>query len=366
MRRPLSCPRPARARAAALAALVVPLVLGAAASVPASSAQSLRRAADNPLAGRAWGIYLGPQDQAWAPYVNATGTRKALLAKITLRPRAKWFGAWVSPGQIGDKVRGYIANAQAGDPDALVQMADFHLKPWEHDACRSLPSAAQQATYKRWTDAFAAALGDAHVAVVVQPDGPFALCAPGGSKVYSKLIRYSVRKYAAHPNTSVYIDAGASDWLRDDAARAARILVPAGVEYARGFAFNSTHYVSTARDVRFAATVSRELARRGIPGKRAVINTSSNGKPFDGYSYKGRNFDNARVCADRSDSRCVTLGIPPTLDVADPAWGLSDRDRARAARYVDAYLWFGRPWLYMQADPFLTKRALQLVRTTPY
>jgi hypothetical protein len=33
---------------------------------------------------------------------------------------------------------------------------------------------------------------------------------------------------------------------------------------------------------------------------------------------------------------------------------------------VDAYLWFGRPWLYMQADPFDKPRALQLARTTPY
>jgi endoglucanase len=33
---------------------------------------------------------------------------------------------------------------------------------------------------------------------------------------------------------------------------------------------------------------------------------------------------------------------------------------------VDGYLWFGRPWLYMQADPFVMTRALQLARTTPY
>ena len=35
--------------------------------------------------------------------------------------------------------------------------------------------------------------------------------------------------------------------LRDDPAKALRILVPAGVSMARGFALNSTHYDSTAR-----------------------------------------------------------------------------------------------------------------------
>ena len=45
---------------------------------------------------------------------------------------------------------------------------------------------------------------------------------------------------------------------------------------------------------------------------------------------------------------------------------MSRRDRRLAERFVDAYLWFGRPWLYNQAAPFLMDRALDLARTTPY
>ena len=37
-----------------------------------------------------------------------------------------------------------------------------------------------------------------------------------------------------------------------------------------------------------------------------------------------------------------------------------------AEKYVDAYLWFGRPWLYEQRAPFLLDRALALVRSSPY
>jgi hypothetical protein len=311
-------------------------------------------------------VYKGRADQAWEPYAKATGRRKKLLGQIALEPRAKWFGAWITPGQIDDKVRDYVKNAQAGDKSALVQMAFFNLKPWEHDACRSLPTKKQRKSYKRWISSAAQGIGNAHVALILQPDGPFALCAPGRSKVYSKLIRYAARTLGSLSNTSVYIDAGASDWLRDDPARAARILIPGGVEYVRGFAINSTHYVSTGREIRFGTSVVKYLARRGITGKRFVINTSSNGRPFAGYTYKGPDFDHARVCSSKADRRCVTLGIPPTTDVDNPRWGLGPKNVRRAAKYVDAYMWFGRPWLYRQADPFDTKRALQLVRTTPF
>ncbi len=212
----------------------------------------------------------------------------------------------------------------------------------------------------------AAAIGSAHVALVLQPDAPFALCAPGGSDVPLELLRYATERFAGQPNTSVYIEAGAADWLRDDPAKALRILVPAGVSMARGFALNSTHYDSTARQVRFAAAISQALAARGIPGKYAVINTAQNGKPFKGYEYDGPNYDNARPCSDLDDKRCVTLGVPPTSDVADPAWGLEAADAAAAAAYVDGYLWFGRPWLFNQASGWDHQRALTIARTTPY
>ena len=95
--------------AGSLGVYSVTLADGSAAETP------LREAAApaNPLAGRPWAVYKGRADQAWEPYVNATGTRKRLLAKIALRPKAKWFGAWISNDEIADKVRAYIANAQA-------------------------------------------------------------------------------------------------------------------------------------------------------------------------------------------------------------------------------------------------------------
>ena len=321
----------------------------------------------NPLV-RPWGVYQGLAEHSWLPYLAASPAQQSELDAIVQRPKSTWFGGWQPDSEIQERVEKYIQLTTGGDPEVLVQVAIFRMKPWEgaDPVCDRLPTPAEQASYKQWIDGFAAGVGETHMAIVMQPDGPFALCAPGGSKLPSHLIRYGVRTLSALPNTTVYIDAGAADWNRDDPKVALRILLPAGIRYARGFALNSTHYDSTERQVRYSAKVSRALAKRGLPDKFGFINTSSNGRPFKGYKYKGPEYDHAWVCKSSSDKRCVTLGIPPTLDVADPKWGLGRHVGQLAERYVDAYLWFGRPWLFMQRSPFLLDRALELARTTPY
>jgi endoglucanase len=320
---------------------------------------------DNPLV-RPWGVYQGPAEMPWLPYLAASDDQQTLLDKIVQRPKATWFGAWQPNVDITERVETYLELTTGGDPDVLAQITIFRMVPWERESCDRLPTAAEQASYYAWIDGFAAGVGDTHLAVVMQPDAPFGLCAPGGSQLPLHMIRYAVRKLSALANTSVYIEAGAADWLRDDPKEALKILVPAGIRDARGFALNGTHYDSTERQIRFAADISKALRDRGIPGKYAVINTAENGRPFKGYEYDGPNFDNARACTKAEERRCVTLGIPPTIDVASPQWGLPAADRLLADRYVDAYLWFGRPWLYNQAKPFDLQRALQLTRTTPY
>ncbi|MCW2818422.1 MAG: Glucanase [Marmoricola sp.] len=364
-------PRPRRRLGAAAAALVAGaalLAVGVPGGAPAEAVQTgqTARAAGNPLAGHAWGVYKGPQDQSWAPYAASSGAERTLLAKIALRPKAKWFGSWIGNDRIGRTVDTYIANAAGGNADTLVQMTVFRMVPWEGAACKRLPTAAEQASYKTWVNRFAAAVGSQRTAIVLQPDGPFALCVPGGSKVPSQLIAYSAKVFSALPNTSVYIDGGTWDWPYKAPAKAAAFLVDDGVRYARGFALNSTHYGRTEDDIDFGTQVVAELAKRGAPGKHFVINTSSNGRGFEFNQARGGNRDNAKVCQSFVERVCVTLGIPPTTDVANARWGMSATRRAKAAANVDAYLWFGRPWLYMQADPFVRSRALDLARYTPW
>ena len=322
---------------------------------------------DNPLV-RPWGVYQGLAEHSWLPYLSASEPQQRLLDAIVQRPKATWFGGWQPDSDITERVRKYIELTTGGDPEVLVQVSIFRMTPWEGNdrICNRLPTTEERASYKRWIDGFAAGVGETHMAIVMQPDGPFALCAKGGSKLPSRMIKYAVRTLSALPNTAIYIDAGAADWNKEDPKMALKILIPAGVEYARGFALNSTHYDSTERQVEYSAAVSRALAAKGYPDKFGIINTSSNGRPFKGYKYRGPEFDNARLCRSTSDHRCTTLGIPPTVDVGNPAWHLGARVNRLARQYVDGYLWFGRPWLYMQRSPFVMDRALQLVRTTPY
>jgi hypothetical protein len=326
--------------------------------------------AANPLAGRPWGVYEGEGEMAWAPYARASGANRAMLGKIALAPKAKWFGGWISNADIGAKVREYIAASeqQAGSSDALVQMSIFRMHPWEHEACRRLPGAAEAASYRDWIDRFAAAVGDTHAALILQPDGPFALCAPHGSHAPSDLIAYASRVLSALPNTSVYIDVGAADWpigSQGGVGAAVQIAVQDGVRYARGIALNTTHYSPTVDEVQRGADVVRALADQGIEDKHFVVNTSSNGKGFVFGDYRAPDPDNARVCTSQQDpGPCVALGIPPTYDFDDPRWGLPAETVELAREYADAFLWIGRPWLYDQAEPFVLSRALTLARVS--
>ncbi len=333
--------------------------------LPLAPAQATPRD-ENPLAGRVWGVYQGNAEMAWLPYTLATGKQKKLLGRIALTPKAKWFGNWISNADIGQKVDDYIANAAGGDEEVLVQLTLFRMNPWEQDACRLLPTTAQKASYKQYVRRFAKAIGDQHAAVVLQPDGPFALCAPHGSKAHSRLIAYTAEVLSGLPHTATYIEAGTAEWNHFEVSRAVRLLVRGGVEHVRGFTFNVTHYESTASQVRFGAGV----ADRGLGRKHFVVDTAENGRPFTGTWWRAHNtgerWDNATTCSTRKQKHCVTLGIPPTTQVAAKRWGLPADVRRLAREHVDAYLWAGRPWLFNQTAPFDLTRGLAVARTTPW
>ncbi len=348
----------------ALAALALLLGLPARALAGTANGGIPGAPASNPLAGLPWGTYTGQHDDVFPAYRAARGRNRALLGMIALRPRMLWFGAWAPNWEAKAMARQYIANATGGDGNVLAQMAVFRLRPWEHEACHRLPSAAEQASYRRWIDALAAGIGNSRVALVLQPDLPFADCVPHHSHLPLRMVAYAAREFSALPHTTVYIDAGASDW--PSVGQAVAELRDAGVRYTRGFALGATHYDSTEHELRFGQRVSRGLGAIGIRGRHFVINTAENGRPFTAQQYHGPNFDNAAVCQTRSSRHCVSLGIPPTWQVTDPRWHLSAQARAIAGRLADAYLWIGRPWLYEQATPFDLGRTLQLARTAPF
>jgi endoglucanase len=214
---------------------------------PAAGAPSPARgsARPDPFRAHPWGVYQGPMEQTWNPYVQATGRRKKLLGYIAHQPIAHWFGSWNPDGKVAGQIRGYMANAQNGNPDALVQLSIFRMEPWEHEICSRLPTTAEKASYRTWVDHVAHAIGNTPMAIILQPDGPFALCAPHGSRVPSRLVSYAARTLSAQPRTNVYIEAGAADWpmfgRHGGVDAAVKILVRGGIRYAHGFALDTTH-----------------------------------------------------------------------------------------------------------------------------
>ena len=317
----------------------------------------------DPLAGLHWGIYTGPIDGVYPAYQAASGEQRTLLARIALQPRTTWFGSWISDSSARATARDYIANVTGGNSNVLTQIAIFRVDPWEQAACSQAPSSAQQTSYRDWIDAFAAGIGSARVALVLQPDLPFALCAPGHGRVALALVKYAAQAFGALPHTTVYIDVGAADW--PTVSQAASLLRSAGVAYARGFALNATHFDSNGSELQFGARVSAALANDGVSGKHFVINTAENGVPWKWWQYHG-DHANPRVCTVRRDWPCVTLGVPPTTNATPSRWGLPPAARQVAARLCDAFLWIGRPWLFDGASPFVESQALGLARSTPF
>jgi endoglucanase len=359
-------PRPARSLRLLLGVLAV-AACGAINSAPAlagtANAGIASASQTNPLAGIPWGVYTGPQNNDVYPiWQQATGRTKQLLAKIALQPTVSWFGAWQADSSAAASVREYIADTTHGNPDVLAQLAVFRLDPWEGQACPGSWSTADQASYRTWVNNFAAGIGAARVALILQPDLPFAVCAR--SPVPLQLVSYAAQVFSALPHTSVYIDGGAH-WFPMRTSQAVSMLKQAGIRYARGFALNSTEYDATGAELEYGAGIIRALQAAGYGTKHMVINTAENGSPFLNGQYPGST-GNPRVCRNRYDRLCVMLGIPPTTNVASPRWGLSGRDRSLARRYADAYLWIGRPWLDYGAAPFDMSRALGLAASTRF
>ncbi|HNI69852.1 MAG TPA: glycoside hydrolase family 6 protein [Marmoricola sp.] len=307
----------------------------------------------NPINMQEMPIYDGPQDPVNAQYNAATGGQKDLLGRIALTPKVMWIGPKITPAQIGPQITNYIRDSQKGDPNKRIQLALFGLFPRGEDA-RHIPlTPGEVANYRAWIDAAAAALGQTKALIVLEPD--LAVNFKGANPALKmELARYAAMRLSQNKNAAIYLDGSDGDWLT--VPEATSMLIQAGIQYVRGFALGATHYADSAQNMAFGEQVSGMLAGCGYPGKHYVVDTSDTGAPFTWKQYYAAHprgvFDNAEVCTARGQARCITLGQPPTT--------------ATGAAHADAFLWFGRPWLFMQAWPFDMGRALAVAATTPY
>lgn len=307
----------------------------------------------SPLAGQ-MGVYHGPQMPETEAWRKAKGEKKELLGEIARQPRLKWFGSWLNRKEIGPAIHKYVDASQKGDESVAVQMAIFRLWP-EGEGAKKKPLTKQdQHAYRRWVDRAAEAIGDTRTTMVLEPDLGVAYTG-WRPQVRFNLARYAAEKFGSLKNTTVYIDGSDSDWLPVE--KATDMLMASGIEYTRGFALGATHYTGVYWQRQYGKKLVASLADRGVKDRHWVLDTADNAQPFTRNEYfdehPGGDYDNAEVCADKSDTSCITLGRRPQAD-------------GNAESPEDGWLWFGRPWLYRQASPYREDRALQAVRTSPY
>jgi endoglucanase len=318
---------PRRLLAAVIAAATI-MLLGATPALAGTANAGIPGAPrSNPLAGMPWGVYTGPQNNDVYPiWQRSLGRTKQLLAAIALQPTVSWFGAWQTDSSAAASAREYIQNTTHSNPNVLAQMAVFRLNPWEGGACPGSWGAANQASYRRWIDNFAQGIGSSRVALILQPDLPFAVCAP--STVPLQLVAYAARVFSALPYTTVFIDGGAH-WFPMHTSQAVGMLEQAGIRYARGFALNSTEYDSTGAELEYGAGIIHALQapgtapstwsstpRRTAPRSSTVSTPATSATP--GCAAAGMTVSARRSVSHRPPMSPTRAGVSPALTAASP------------------------------------------------
>jgi endoglucanase len=300
-----------------LAAAVLVLVLALAGATGGGT--SARAPGDvNPLEGVRW--YVDKESPAWQSWRHLTRQGKSrqanLVWRIAREPRHMWLGSFTRPN-FAFKVRRLI---DAAASEGAVPL--FTVLRAESTKCS--PSyqgggPAEDRRTRNWYDALARVIGSSRVVIAFEPDslGTIDCHAPSRRDDRIRLLRYGVDVLSRLPNTTLYIEAGASDW--EPADRVARKLRAIGIAKVRGFMLNATHYDWTRDNIRYGLEVSRLTG-----GKRFVINTAENGR---GPVHV--RLPNGRRLTVWCDPGLRGLGPPPTTETSHPK--------------VDAYLWINRP-----------------------
>lgn len=273
---------------------------------PGATAPAEPPAPGNPFAGQTWWVDPNSNAAKTAAQWRAAGRSADAdeLEKIATEPGSAWFGDW--NGNVQADVQNTIARNRAGGATQSVLVA-------YRAGLRAQCTATSQAQYGTWIRAFAAGIGNARAAVVLEPDGlpglPSECSTPQAQQAQLAMFADAVSVLSALPGVAVYLDAGNKGW--NSPATMAQRLAAAGVAKARGIALNVSNFDSTANEVGYGKQI---VAALGMPDKRLLIDTSRNGQGANGVwcNPAGRG-----------------LGHRPTADTGDPM--------------VDAYYWIKTP-----------------------
>jgi len=243
----------------AVAAAVVAL-----GSAPAATAQATAtQIADHTLPSNTR-FYVEPNSDAAKQALTDVETgdlHDALtMAKLASWPEATWFTGG-TPDQVARQVSTLMRDAARQHAVPTLVAYDIPLRDCGQYSSGGAPS---DAAYQQWIAAFAAAIGQARAVVILEPDALANLpqdCGPAtdptGALTAARMadLRYAVSALEAQPGTSVYLDAGNSQWhaVGDIAQR----LINADVAATQGFSLNVSNYQPTDQTDHYGSWVSK-------------------------------------------------------------------------------------------------------------
>jgi endoglucanase len=290
----------------------------------------------NPLVGSRW--FVDPREPAYRQWLqhlrNGQEHRAALVQKIALMPKFRWFGTWtIDRGQeLNYELLPYINRAQCckwdgkrwscPEPPSIPLLTVMRHQGKECHRRYTAGGPAEDERARRWYDSFARTVWPFRIAIGFEPDslGTLECVAPHRRGARLRLLRYGVAVLSKLPNATIYLEAGASDW--ESARVTARRLRYIGIRKVRGFMLNATHYDWTANNIRYGLKVSRLTG-----GKPFIVSTSFNGR--------GPVHLRARV---RGRLRRLNVWCHPLRRGLGPLPTTNTGNRK-----VDAFMWVGRP-----------------------
>jgi endoglucanase len=259
---------PGRKPALAVAAAVVALGCAQTAAAQATGAQATAKTAATQAAS-----HTLPPDARFYVEPDSGAAKQALadlkahdlhdavtMAKLASWPEATWFTSG-TPSQVARQVSTLMRDATRQHAVPALVAYDIPLRDCSQ---YSSGGATSDAAYQQWIAAFASAIGNARAVVILEPDALANLpsdCSPTtdptGALTAGRMadLRYAVSVLEAQPNTSVYLDAGNSQWhaVGDIAQR----LIDANVADTQGFSLNVSNYQPTDQTDHYGTWVSK-------------------------------------------------------------------------------------------------------------
>ncbi|MCC3764418.1 glycoside hydrolase family 6 protein [Glycomyces sp. TRM65418] len=253
-----------------LAAIVAGAATAAVAALGAGFLLSPNAGAQDDVSAQAQALWTNPDTQAarWVA-ANPNDSRAAMIRdRIAETPAGNWFTRH-NPSTIKADVESVVAAASA---DGAAPIMVVYNIPNRDCGGHSGGGAPDHQSYRQWVDQFAAGLsGPAYI--VLEPDTLPHNCANESERQQiNQSLTHAVQAIKnAESQAKVYIDIGHSNWLAP--ATAAQRLRDAGVQYADGFALNTSNYRTTEESSAYAQQIQNIIGS----DKGAVIDTSRNG-----------------------------------------------------------------------------------------